>query len=286
MRRKPKFKIPARHLLISLTLLCAIAVYASFTMNLSGGPLNTVAGYVFIPMQRGINSIGLWISDKMDNLKVLRDVMAENKELKAQVEELTSELNTIKLEQYELDNLRELWDLDKKYPSYEKIAANVIGKDLGNWFSVFTIDKGAKDGIETDMNVIAGSGLVGIVTDVGPNYARVRSIIDDVSKVSGMVVSTSDRCIVHGDLQEMNANQDILLTDLKDSDDKAAVGDPIVTSNISDKYLQGILIGYIGSIQMDANNLTKSGTVTPAVDFEHVEEVLVILEKKESGEET
>lgn len=285
MKRKSKFKLPSKYMLIILTVLCGILVYVSFTMNLSGGPLNTVAGYVFIPMQKGINYVGLWISDKTDNLKDLRDVMEENASLKAQVDELTSELNTIKLEQYELNNLRELLKLDQKYPSYEKVAANVIGKDIGNWFSIFTIDKGTKDGVEIDMNVIAGSGLVGIVTDVGPNYAKVRSIIDDVSKVSGMVLTTSDRCIVHGDLQEMNANQNILFTDLKDSDDNVAVGDPVVTSNISDKYLQGILVGYINTLGTDSNNLTKSGTVTPAVDFEHIEEVLVILEKKESGEE-
>ena len=285
MKRKSKFKLPSKYMLIILTVLCGILVYVSFTMNLSGGPLNTVAGHIFIPMQKGINYVGLWISDKTDNLKDLKDVMEENASLKAQVDELTSELNTIKLEQYELNNLRELLKLDQKYPSYEKVAANVIGKDVGNWFSIFTIDKGTKDGIEIDMNVIAGSGLVGIVTDVGPNYAKVRSIIDDVSKVSGMVLTTSDRCIVHGDLQEMNANQNILLTDLKDSDDNVAVGDPVVTSNISDKYLQGILVGYINTLGTDSNNLTKSGTVTPAVDFEHIEEVLVILEKKESGEE-
>lgn len=285
MKRKSKFKIPSKYVLIILTAVCGILVYVSFTMNLSGGPLNTIAGYVFIPMQKGINHVGLWISDKTDNLKDLKDVMEENASLKAQVDDLTSELNTIKLEQYELNNLRELLKLDQKYPSYDKVAANVIGKDAGNWFSIFTIDKGTKDGVEIDMNVIAGSGLVGIVTDVGPNYAKVRSIIDDVSKVSGMVLTTSDRCIVHGDLLEMNASQNILLTDLKDSDDNVAAGDPVVTSNISDKYLQGILIGYINTIEVDSNNLTKSGTVTPAVDFEHIEEVLVILEKKVSGKE-
>ncbi len=180
-------------MLILLTAVCGILVYASFTMNLSGGPLNQVAGYVFIPMQRGINYVGRWISDKTDNLKDLKDVMEENQKLKVQVDELTSELNTIKLEQYELNNLRKLLKLDQKYPSYDKVAANVIGKDAGNWFSLFTIDKGTNDGIQIDMNVIAGSGLVGIVTDVGPNYAKVRSIIDDVSKISGMVRTTSDR---------------------------------------------------------------------------------------------
>lgn len=283
MKRKSKVKVSSKYILMVLTAICGILIYVSFTMNLSGGPLNTVAGYVFIPMQRGINHVGSWISGKADNLKSLKGVMAENAELKTQVDALTSELNTIKLEQYELDNLRELLELDQKYPSYEKVAANVIGKDTGNWFSVFTIDKGSKDGIEVDMNVIAGSGLVGIVTDVGPNYAKVRSIIDDTSKVSGMVLTTSDRCIVHGDLQEMNENQNILFTDLKDSDDEVAVGDPVVTSYISDKYLQGILVGYINTMDVDANNLTKSGSITPAVDFEHIEEVLVILDKKESG---
>ena len=286
MRRKPKFTFPARFLLIALTILCLGMVYASYALDITGSPLNTVAGYVFIPMQRGINYVGRFISDKADNLNDLRDVMEENAQLKAQVDELTAELNTIKLEQYELDNLRELLSLDQKYPSYKKVAASVIGKDAGNWFSVFTIDKGKNDGIEVDMNVIAWKGLAGIVTDVGPNYARVRSIIDDVSKISAMVVTNNDRCIVHGDLQEMNASQRILFTDLKDSKDEVTEGAEVVTSNISDKYLQGILIGNIGEFKKDANNLTKSGTLTPAVDFEHLEEVLVILDKKESGGET
>lgn len=283
MKRRSKFKFPSKYMLMVLTALCAVLIFASLTMNLTGGPLRAAAGYVFIPMQKGINYVGTWISDKTGNLKNLKDVMAENETLKTQVDDLTSELNTIKLEQYELDNLRELMKLDQKYPSYEKVAANVIGKDTGNWFSTFTIDKGTKDGIDIDMNVIAGSGLVGIIIDVGPNYAKVKALINDTTKVSSMVLTTSDRCIVTGDLQEMNENQNILFSDLQDSEDKVNIGDPVVTSYISDKYLQGILVGYVNTMEMDSNNLTKSGTITPAVDFEHIEEVLVILDKKESG---
>lgn len=286
MRRKSKFTIPTKYILIALTVVCIAVMYISFTMNLGGGPLNTAAGTIFTPMQRGINEIGTWITDKTDNLKSLKDVMAENDELQAQVDELTSELNTIKLEQYELDNLRELLKLDEKYPDYEKVAANVIGKDTGNWFSTFLIDKGYKDGIEKDMNVIAGSGLVGIVIDTGPHYAKVRSIIDDVSSVSGQVLSTSDLCTVNGDLQMMSEDQTIELKSLNDSDNEVEPGDQIVTSNVSSKYLQGILIGYIDTVGMDSNNLTKSGTVTPAVDFEHLQQVLVILDKKELETET
>ena len=263
-----------------LTGFCVLVMFVSFTLNLSGGPLNSVAGYIFVPMQNGINQVGSWFVNRMDELKSLQSVMEENKNLQAQVDELTQELNTIKLEQYELDNLRELMELDQKYPSYEKVAARVIGSDGGNWFNTFIIDKGEKDGIEKDMNVIAGSGLVGIVIDTGPNYAKIRSIIDDASNVSGMALSTADRCIVKGNLASMNENQAIGFSDLKCEDDVIKTGEQLVTSHISDKYLEGILIGYVSTIKRDSNNLTYSGTLTPAVDFRHLQEVLVILDKK------
>ena len=282
MRRKSKFILPARYLLLLMTGLCIIIMLLSFTLNISGGPLNAAAGYVFVPMQEGINKVGSWFLDKADHLKNLSDVMAENEQLQSQVDQLTAELNNVKLEQYELENLRELYDLDQKYPSYEKIAANVIGKNSGNWFNTFTIDKGSNDGIEADMNVIAGSGLVGIVTDVGPNYAKVTSIINDTSKVSGMVTTTSDNLIVSGSLQKMNEDMVIEFNNLNDKEDKVSVNDPVVTSAVSYNYQQGILIGYISSVETDSNNLTKSGTITLAVDFEHLEEVLVILNKKQT----
>ena len=281
MRRKSKFVLPAKYLLLVLSGVCIVIMLLSFTLNISGGPLNAAAGYVFVPMQEGINKIGIWVTDKADNLKNLSDVMAENEQLRAKIDELTTELNSVKLEQYELDNLRTLYELDQKYPSYEKVAANVIGKSSGNWFHTFTIDKGSSDGIEADMNVIAGSGLVGIVTDVGPNYAKVTSIINDTSKVSGMVTTTSDNLVVSGSLQSMNENMVIEFNNLNDRDGKVAVNDPVVTSAVSSVYQQGILIGYISSIETDSNNLTRSGTITPAVDFEHLEEVLVILNKKQ-----
>ncbi|MCI8635762.1 MAG: rod shape-determining protein MreC [Eubacterium sp.] len=285
MKRKSKFKFPIRLLLFILTALCVAGIFVSYKFGFSGGPLSAIAGYMIVPMQRGINYVGYWISDKADNLEDLKDVMEENVRLKTQVDELTTQLNTLRLEQYELDNLRELLKIDQEYSDYQKVAASVIGKDAGNWFSVFTIDKGKNDGIETDMNVIAGQGLVGIVTDVGPNYAKVRSIIDDESNVSAMIAETKATCFVHGDLQEMNTNKQILFSDLKDLDDKVEENMDIVTSNISDKYLQGIMIGKISKIEKDANNLTKSGTIIPAVDFEHLGEVLVILDKKEIGKE-
>ena len=284
-KRKTKNSLSSKYLLLILTGVFVSAILLSFTFNISGGPLNTVAGYVFIPMQNGINQVGSWISRQADKLESLSVVMAENEELRKQVEELTVELNTIKLERYELENLRELYDLDQKYPSYEKVAANVIGKDAGNWFNTFTIDKGSNDGIEVHMNVMAGSGLVGIITDVGPNYAKVKAIISDTSSVSGMVLTTSDNIIVNGSLQKMTDSMSIEFNGLNDRENKVQVGDPVVTSYVSYDYQQGILIGYISEINTDSNNLTRSGTIRPAVDFEHIEEVLVILNKKQVTED-
>ena len=279
--RNKKRRLPSKYMLPILSLVCVAAIFLSLTLNISGGPLNGIAGYIFVPMQNGINHAGEWLSAKANDFKTLSEVLEENEQLKTQVDDLTTELTTLKLERYELENYRELFELDEKYPSYEKVAASVIAMDASNWFDTFTINRGSSSGIEPGMNVIAGSGLVGIVTDVGPNYAKVRSIIDDSSKVSAMVTSTQDNFIVSGNLQTMNASGVITFSDLRDENNQVAIGDQVVTSYVSDQYQQGILIGYIASIEQDSNNLTKSGTITPIVDFEHIQEVLVILDKKE-----
>lgn len=283
--RNKKKRIPSKYLLAILSTVCVLALFISLVFNINGGPLNMVAGYVFVPMQKGINGAGAWLSGKANDFKTLGEVLEENKALQEQVDELTSQLNNIKLDQYELDSYRELLELDDQYAEYEKVAAHVIAKDSGNWFSTFTIDKGSRDGIAKGMNVIAGSGLVGIVTDVGPNFAKVRSIIDDSSNVSAMVLTTKDNFNVSGSLQTMNEDKLLPFTELRDENDEVQMGDPVVTSYVSDQYQQGILIGYIYSIEENPNNLTKSGTITPVVDFQHLREVLVITAIKDTGEE-
>ncbi|MCD8152951.1 MAG: rod shape-determining protein MreC, partial [Clostridiales bacterium] len=190
--------------------------------------------------------------------------------------------NQGQLDQEELAQLQELYDMYQTYSSYDKVAASVIGKDSGNWFSTFLIDKGTNDGVEEGMNVIAGGGLAGIVTEVGPTYATVRAIIDDTSNVSCKDLVSGDTMIVSGDLQSMNDSGLITFSDLNDTDDAAGVGDQVVTSSISDLYLPNIPVGYITEVTLDSNKLTKSGTIATVVDFQHLEKVFVILETKES----
>ena len=216
-----------------------------------------------------------------DELAQLKDVLALNKALQEQIDQLTIENNQLQQDRYELNNLRSLYDLDQAYSDYDKIGARVISSETDIWFSSFTINKGEEEGVQVDYNVMAGSGLVGRVVSVGPHYAKVFSIFSDTSSVSATVLATSNNLIVSGSLQSVQSDGTILFSQLSDPDNNVSVGDKVVTSNISDKYLPGILIGYIDSISTSSNNLTKSGTVTPAVDFSHLDEVLVVMEQKQ-----
>ena len=283
-RKGEKFTLPGKYLLFILTILCTGMVLLTFNTTVFSGPLSAVAGYTVVPFEKGISVVGSWLSGRSEQLVRISDLLTENEMLKNQVDELTIENMGLQQDRYELTNLRQLYNLDNQYDEYEKTGARIIAKDSGNWFYSFVIDKGAMDGIAVDMNVMAGSGLVGRVVAVGPNWAKVKSIIADDSNVSAMVLSSSDNLIVSGNLKLYNSGV-IEFEQLIDSDNVVVEGDKIVTSNISDKFLPGILIGYINTINPDANNLTKSGYITPAVDFEHLEEVLIIMELKQTVEQ-
>ena len=231
-----------------------------------------------------MNGLGGWAREKKNTLEDLAAVQAHNEQLQAQVDQLTMENSQLIQKQYRLEQLEELYALDQSYGDFNKVAANIIATDGGNWFNTFVIDNGKQDGIDEGMNVIAGSGLVGIITKAGDNWAQVRYIIDDLTNISAKTLSTSDLCFVKGDLQLMNEGF-IRIEQLKDPEEQIAIGEKIVTSHVSDRYHEGILIGYVNELSMDANNLTKSGTLTPAVDFEHLHTVLVITDLKQAVNE-
>ena len=271
-------------ILFFLSLFCGIMIIVSFALEFTNSPVKDVVGVVLTPIQSGINNVGGWFSGKMDYFEDNLKLAAQNEELQSQVDQLTVENTQLLQDKDELNSLRDLYELDHKYETYEKVGARVISKDdSSNWFSTFTIDKGSNDGLAVDMNVMAGSGLVGIITDVGPNWATVRSIIDDYSNVSAQISETEDTCIIAGDLS-LTDEGTVRLVKLNDPDSKVKVGDTVVTSQISDIFLPGILIGYVSEIGVDSNNLTHSGLVSTVVDFKDIKEVLVIKNLKQKSE--
>ena len=278
-KNKKNKVIKNKYILAVFACICAVLMVFSVYVAGSGKNLRDIAGVTVIPLQKGITNVSSWISDIGKRVETLKQVKKENAVLREKIDMLIIENNSLQEEHYELERLKELLKLDEDYLDYEKVGARVIGKDSGNWFSTFTIDKGSKDGIKVDMNVLSGGGLVGIVTKVGPNWATVRSIIDDASNVSGMTLSTSDKCMVRGDLSLINDGK-IRFEQMENNDNIIQIGDQIVTSHISSKYLQGILIGYVTEITVDSNNLTRSGYISPVVDFKNLQEVLVITKTK------
>ena len=282
-KKGEKFTIPSKYLLFVLTCLCTILMVFTISTNALSKPIHTTVGYIVVPFQQGISKVGGWLSRRSDELVQIKELLDENQKLKAQINELTVENTLLLQDKTALVRLQQLYKMDRQYDSYHKVGANIISRDAGNWYSAFIIDKGEKDGLKLDMNVIADGGLVGRITGIGPNWSKVTSIINDNANVSGKTLSTSDTLMVSGDLEAMKEGK-IRFSQLIDSKNVVAVGDKIVTSHISDKYLPNILIGYIYSIETDSNNLTKSGYLSPSVDFEHLEEVLVILESKEELE--
>ena len=273
-----------KYFLFGLSLLCICMIGITTIRGSILHPLRTAGGYVLVPIQSGVNRVGGGLYNELSSVGKLKTALAENETLKTRVDELTEENTRLRSEQFELERLRSLYELDQEYMQYHKIGARIIAKDSSSWFSVFRIDKGSDDGIKEDMNVIAGGGLVGIVTDVGANYATVRSIIDDSSRVSAMAQQSGDSCIVAGDLQLFKDGR--LKLSYMEKDDDIKDGDMIVTSNISGKFLPGILVGYATDITVDYNdNLTKSGYLIPAARFDRLQEVLVITDLKDAGPE-
>lgn len=286
IRRREPFRphIPGRYLLLLVTALCVGMILTTYYTDVLNGPLSGFANYVVIPFQDGVSKAGEWLIKREQLVSDIKELQKENEALRQENEELSVTNNALLQEKHELTELRNLYQLDQTYADFPKTGCRIIAKENGSWYHSFVIDKGSEDGLSVDMNVLADGGLVGRITYIGRHWSRVQAVIDDNSNVSATVLSSQKNLIVSGNLT-LYEEGTISFSELADPDDLVKVGDSVVTSNISDKYLPGILIGYISEIQTDPNNLTKSGRITPAVDFSRLDTVLVIQELKQTAED-
>lgn len=279
MRNRHNFEISPKLLLILLTVICGALLSLSVLFKGIAAPFTNIVALFVVPMQEGLNSAGTWADEHIHSFKSMRELQAENEMLTTKVEELQEENSRLAGGEAELSELRELLSLNEEYAGYNKVGARVISNGGGNWYENFVINKGKKDGIAVNMNVLADNGLVGIITEVGTNYAKVRSIIEDDSRVSAMVSNSSDTCIVKGNTGTIFKDGTIDVTYIS-KDARIDDGAELVTSHISSKYLPGLRIGTINNIITDTSNLTRSAKVTPVVDFQHLKSVLVITDLK------
>ncbi len=155
-KKGEKFTIPSKYLLFILTLLCTGLIVLTFSTDILSAPLSAVGGFVITPLQNGVSKAGSWLNTRSKELVQIRSLLQENENLQEQIDQLTIENIKLQQDRYELTNLRELYNLDSQYDEYEKIGARIIAKDSSNWFHTFVINKGAEDGLLTDMNRTCG----------------------------------------------------------------------------------------------------------------------------------
>lgn len=268
-----------RIIFIAIIGLCIFTIVFSFINVSFFTPIRNGISTFLVPIQKTVNSFGKGVVRFLNENRDLKTANEKIEQLTKEINEQLEENNKLKSENYELERLRKLYELDQEYLQYPKVASRVIAKDSEEWFQVFRIDKGSQDGIKVNMNVLSGGGLLGIITDVGVNYSTVRSIIDDDSRVTAMTQHSNAQCIVEGDVSLYNTG----FIKLSHIDLRSSItdGDKIVTSNISSKYLPGILIGYASDVKPDESQLSKSGLLVPVADFNNLSEVLVITKTKD-----
>ncbi|MBO7401438.1 MAG: rod shape-determining protein MreC [Lachnospiraceae bacterium] len=279
-RKKYQFKLSSKYIFIGIILLCFVLFFVASRFPERTQFLRNIVSNFVSPMQNGINRIGKSIYDRATNISDINSLIEQNTQLKAELDELKYEYDMLRRDNDELEAFRSLYELDQKYVQYPKVAARIISRDQNSLYATFTVDKGEKEGIKEGMNVLAGNGLCGIVYEVYEHSSKIRSIIDDTAALSGMSLKSSDTCIVSGNLASLlkDGYIDISMISLNSEIEENAA---IVTSHVSDKYHQGILVGYAVNIGLDSSQMAKKANLIPAVDFERLETVLIITQMKE-----
>ena len=263
-------------------ILVLVAVALSITALVTAGRKNhatiidNALGFIVTPLQNISTTVGGWFGDRISSFQDESDIYAENEELKAKIELLETENKRLALYEEENAKLSKLLEISQKYPEYETTATNIIGKDPGNWYNVFVVDKGTKDGITADMVLTSAGGVVGKITETGYTYSKAQSILDNRSSVAAMSLRTGDLGVVRGDYSLMDDG--LCRMEYIDAESEIMKGDEIVTSYLSDIYPTGLTIGYVKEIVTDTNGLTKYAIIEPQVDFKHLSTLLVITE--------
>jgi rod shape-determining protein MreC len=228
---------------------------------------------VSYPFQKGAQVVSGAVSSAKGYLKENEALRKENEELKALLAEHAGQL--LEMQDIKKENQRLAGFLEYKNShsdQYLLSVAQVIGRDPSNWYQTIIINQGAKDGLEPDMPVITPAGLVGRIVGVTPNTAEVLLLVDNESAVGARLLENR---ITPGVVQG-NGQSEVLEMVHLSHDEEVEVGNTVLTSGFSSIFPKGLLIGTIEEVTIDSNALTKNALIRPFVDFDQLEEVMVI----------
>lgn len=262
--------------IVGIVITIIILILLVFLTNINVDKLSYIENAVskiVLPVQNGLTYLKNKISKNDTFFTDINKLKQENEELKNENASLKQDLRELEIIKAENSTLKDYLALSEQYADYETKPAYVINRDISNYSSVFVINIGEKDGIKTNMTVISEKGLVGHVISTTNNTAKVQTIIDTSSTISATMSTSRDSIICKGTLDN---NKSLKATYIP-TEANIIQGDKLETSGMGGIYPKGILIGTISNV-VNTNNITdRYAIVTPAVDFEKLETVLVII---------
>lgn len=263
-------------MLIAILLLGILAFVTSADRSASW--IESTLGSVIQPVQSFAAKASNGIISFVQKVFKTSDADKELEQLQvrmAQLEQAADENAKLKAEN---ERLKKLLNYVETLENYEYVTAVVTGNSQGVWFETFTINAGRNKGIEKDMPVVCAEGLIGRVIEVGANWSKATAIIDPSSEVSVMVERTRDIGVVRGSFSATSDNQ-LELYFLPSGFDLVP-GDKIVTSGMSSIFPKTITVGTVSEVtRRSAEGSQSNAIIEPAVDFGHLEEVLVLVPK-------
>ncbi len=269
-----------KKILVVITVLLIAVMLLSYSFKDRTGFLEDSLGFIITPMQKVSTNISISIGELFGQNRDIDLLNEENKKLIQENSELKDENKRLMLLKKENDELNKLLKMNEKYPDYEKLGAQIISNGTSNWYNIFEIDRGSKDGVEPDMFVVAEGGLVGKIFEVGYNYSKVTVITDERSAFHAKSKQTEDIGVVKGNALLMKST--LCRMEYIDLYAEISEGDEIITSSFS-LYPAGLTIGYVKEVGIEPDGLTKYAIIEPAVDLKHLNKVLIVMHKPEEG---
>lgn len=226
------------------------------------GPIQGVVQVISHRLKGAVAGIvELW--DLRDENRFLREELGRRDFVYALLREIRAE-NT---------RLLKLIDLQETLPTFETTAARVIAREPGNWYNTITINKGSRHGLGVNMPVITHRGLVGRIMSLDNSQAEVLLLLDQRSSVGGMIQTTREPGVVKGFAGEKERLRLLYLP----RDAHIRTGESVVTSGLGGIFPKGLLIGSVADVKTEEYGLAQYAVIEAAADFDHLEEVLVVV---------
>ncbi len=257
--------------LVAIILLIVLAAFSASGRNTGDGLFRTALS----PVAGFLHSVQKEVGDFFVRVFTPSEVQEENERLREAV--LLQQQQLALLDETEKENARltELLSYVETNPNLNFVTASVIGRDSNPYIDTITLNAGSRSGVTEKMAVITPHGVVGRVSEVGPNWCRVKTMCDEKMRISVMVQRTRDEGMLGGLNLE---NGEIVGTMLYYLPGKAdiRVGDTIRTSGIGGFFPKGLYVGTVLSVN-DAGRGTYDAIVSMDIDFLHLEEALIVI---------